>query len=557
MFKSLKINFRNKYILILILVLATFLRIWKLGDVPPSASMDEASIGYNAYSVSKIGVDEYGQFPLISQRAYDDWRRSTYLLLVVPFVRLLSLNVIAIRLPAVILSILTVYAAYRIVIFLFSKDSKYAESIALLVTFLLAISPWHIYISRLGHESNAYLSFFVFGVLFFLLGIKDKKNILFAIIFFILSMISYYAGQILVPLFILGIMLIYREFIINSLLKDKKMRVQLLLCALVSIPIFWSIFSPAALTRFGGTSTFKPDAHPQEYAEMINLRNKAAASHDIIGTVIYNRRLFPVRVFIEGYLSHFDPKWLFFNSYDEPFKVPRMGLLYLWELPFILIGSFALLFSKETDNRAKKLIFLWFFLAPFPASVATQAPHAMRVYAFLPTWQIFTAFGLFFILNKLRGLKLLGFAAFLVIAIVSLQSFYRNYYIIFPKEQSKSFEYALSHAIPAIVSKESSYNTIILSNENNLYQSYMLYLYYTRFDPLTYQRLGGTTSGGYAVTHKIGKYEFRPIVWNKERPLSKTLYAGNPQDFPKDISTLNTFYLLDGTAAVKLVSYPR
>ena len=69
----------RKLFLIAILVLAAFLRFWNLGNVPPSASMDEASIGYNAYSVAKIGVDEYGVFPLISQRAYDDWRRSTYL----------------------------------------------------------------------------------------------------------------------------------------------------------------------------------------------------------------------------------------------------------------------------------------------------------------------------------------------------------------------------------------------------------------------------------------------------------------------------------------------
>ena len=199
----------KKIPLILILILAATLRLWNLGGVPPSTSNDEASIGYNAYSVSKIGVDEYGTFPVISQRAYDDWRRSTYLFLVVPFVATLGLHSVPIRLPAVILSVLTVLATYYIVIALFKKQSRRAEITALSASLLLAISPWHVYISRLGHESNAYLSFFVFGVLFFLQGIRSWKKMLLSMVCFLLSMISYYAGQVIVPLLAIGILLLY------------------------------------------------------------------------------------------------------------------------------------------------------------------------------------------------------------------------------------------------------------------------------------------------------------------------------------------------------------
>ncbi len=549
---NMRIN--KKSILILILVLAAFLRVWKLGNVPPSASMDEASIGYNAYSVSKIGVDEYGHFPLISQRAYDDWRRSTYLLLVVPFVALLNLNVIAIRLPAVILSILTVWATYHIVLSLFSKRSEFSSNIALLASFLLAMSPWHIYISRLGHESNAYLSFFVLGVMFFLQGIQDKRKILLAIIFFILSMISYYAGQIIIPLLVLGLLCIYRKFFVSIVLSDKKTLLFLFVFMLLLVPILWAIFSPEALIRFQGTSTFKPEAHEKEFAERIERRNKAVESHDIVGTILYNRRLFPVQVFFEGYISHFNFQWLFTNSSGESFKVPHLGLLYMWELPFIIMGIFAFFICRDIDVRAKKTIFLWFFLAPFPASVATQAPHAMRSYAFLPTWQIFTAFGLIFVFNKMRNVKIVGLVAFIAIVIFSLQAFYKNYYIVFPKEQSKSFHYALSKAIPFVLSKENSYDKIVFSNENNLYQSYMVFLYHSRFDPLLYQKQGGTKSGGFAQTHTFDKFEFRPILWDREIIRGNVLYVGNITDFPADITSVFTSSNLDGTPAIRVVS---
>lgn len=500
----------KKLFLIAILILAAYLRLWNLESVPPSASMDEASIGYNAYSVLKIGVDEYGTFPLISQRAYDDWRRSLYLLLVVPFVALLNLQVVAIRLPAAILSIVTIWAVYRIVRALFSRQTARAHFTALLASLLLAISPWHIYISRLGHESNAYLSFLVFGVMFFL---KDRPLV--AMFFFTLSIISYYAGQIFVPLFGLGLLVIYRT-------SFKKFIVPLLIFTPFLIFIFWSIFSPSALVRFQGTSAFD----------------------------FTQKKITNVKIFMNNYLLHFKPMWLFTNSGGESFKVPHLGLLYLWEIPFIIIGIWAFLKNRDLDVRAKKIVFLWLFLAPFPAAVATQAPHAMRSYAFLPTWQIFTAFGLMYLFVALKKIKALTLLAFAFLIAISLQSFYKNYYSVFPKEQSRSFLYALSKAIGYVLARENAYEKIVFSNTDNTYQSYMMYLYYSRFDPGLYQLLGGTKSGGYAETHNIGTVEFRPINWAKDQSLKNTLFLVNPGEIPSSVSTLESFNYLNGKPGV-------
>src|SRR5690348_14204690 len=113
--------------LFFILLLAIFFRFWNVQLIPPSASLDEQSIGWNAYSVLKTGGDEYGQFPLISQRGYDDWRRSTYLLLTIPTIGLFGLNPVAERLPSVILSVLTVFSSFWIVKLLFAKQTKYAS----------------------------------------------------------------------------------------------------------------------------------------------------------------------------------------------------------------------------------------------------------------------------------------------------------------------------------------------------------------------------------------------------------------------------------------------
>lgn len=543
----------KRVILISIIILASFLRLWNLGNVPPSASLDEASIGYNAYSVLKTGGDEFGKFPLISQRGYDDWRRSTYLLLVIPFVAILNLSVVAVRLPAVILSILTVWATYEIALHFFPKRSNFSITFASLSAFILAISPWHIYISRLGHESNACLSFLVFGILFFLKGLKNTKLLLLSGLFLTMSMISYYSGQVFVPLLVLGLLIIFRKKLLSIVKSDRKVVAGGIIFGLLLIPILWSVFSPAALIRFRGTSTFSTDAHLELFRKRVELRNKAVENRDIIGEIIYNRHLYPVQVLIEGYVSHFQPLWLFTNPLSDAFKAPYVGLLYMWEIPFILVGFFGIIFSKLLNGDSKKLIFLWFFLGPLPASIATQAPHAMRSYNILPTWQFLTAYGIAYILFrfwKYKTIVLVGISAVILLGFIN---FCNNYFVVFPRNQSRSFQYALAQTIPYVIRHQGEYKRIVFSNEDNLYQSYMLFLYHSKYDPVLYQKLGGTKSGGYAEKHYFGKYEFRPIKWSNEN-IKNTLFVGNQKDIPSKVSILFEGKYLNGKAGTKAVN---
>lgn len=174
----------------------------------------------------------------------------------------------------------------------------------------------------------------------------------------------------------------------------------------------------------------------------------------------------------------------------------------------------------------------------------------MRSYNFVPVWQIFTALGLGYLFYKLRKLKLWILSLFLLVTLFSLFTLFKNYFNNFPKEQSKSFQYGLTQAIPYVFSRQNDYNHIVLSNKDNLYQSYMFFLFHTKYDPEKYLKQGGTLSGGFAATHKIGKYEFRPINWNSEVKKEKTLYVGNPTDFPKDIQSVTEFKNLDGNVVV-------
>ncbi len=129
---------------------------------------DEAALGYNAYSIIQTGKVEYGKsLPSVLQ-SFSDYKPALYAYLVIPTIAIFDLNTFAVRLPSAIFGILTVLATYFFVkeLFLSRRD------IALASAFLLAISPWHIQFSRIAFEANVGMALNVFGVLFFLKGLK-------------------------------------------------------------------------------------------------------------------------------------------------------------------------------------------------------------------------------------------------------------------------------------------------------------------------------------------------------------------------------------------------
>ena len=117
-----RVFLKTKYFLILVLLIAIFLRFWNLGGVPPSASMDEASIGYNAYSLIQTGHDEHGNFWPIHFQSFNDYKPGLYFYMVLPFVKVLGLNESAVRIPGALLGVGTVLLVYLLSNKLFSKE---------------------------------------------------------------------------------------------------------------------------------------------------------------------------------------------------------------------------------------------------------------------------------------------------------------------------------------------------------------------------------------------------------------------------------------------------
>ncbi len=133
------------FLLIGIVLLATFLRFYRLPDLPPGLNFDEAGSGVAALDILRgtphlwwrIGG---GQEPL--------W---PYLMAV--STRLWGNTALALRLPAALAGILTVAAVYPWVMALFKDTHRQVHTLAWLTALGLALSDWHLHFSRLSFRA--------------------------------------------------------------------------------------------------------------------------------------------------------------------------------------------------------------------------------------------------------------------------------------------------------------------------------------------------------------------------------------------------------------------
>lgn len=536
---------KSRLILFLIILLAFILRFYKLGEVPPSLNWDETAHGYNAFSILNTGRDEYGyKFPL-SFRSFDDYKPPLYTYLVVPSVAIFGLTDLAVRFPSAFIGVLAVLATYLMVLELFKR-----KTIALLSSFFLCISPWHLQFSRVAFETNSAIFFSVFGTFAFLKGTQSENKkiaiwLSIAAIAFGLNLFMYHNARVFIPIFSLALLIPFKKFLIQN---KKYLVIPAVITVTSIILLIPIIFSISGQLRFKGTAIFFDQSPVFKSSDLIEDDRKS--NQELIGRILHNRRLVYIPILVDNYLSHLKPTFLFFTADMERHHAPQMGLLYLWDLPFILAGIYFLI-SKKLPGYSKAIVFWWFLTAPIASSVTWGVPHSLRSEIYLPTFQIFIALGIYYLYKNIRNKKL--FVTFVSLALMANVSFYLHmYYSHMSVDFSKSWLYGRREAALFSDSIKSGYERVIVST--SLEQPHEFWLYYLKYDPSTYLAEGGTVSGGFLENrNKFDKYQFRPIDFENQKLEAKTLFVGTPKDFPSGVNIIKQINYLNGEPAIYVV----
>jgi len=360
------------------------------------------------------------------------------------------------------------------------------------------------------------------------------------------------------PIFVLILAIIFRKKLFS--LSKKYLISAVILGLLIVLPmVFYITTNRAALLRVTGTSifTYKTELLKADIKKL----EEDKTNNDKLGLLFDNRRIVYGKTMIDGYMSHFNPNWLFISGDISRHHAPNMGLLYLFEFPFVLIGIYMLLFGIF-DKKTKLFIFSWLLLAPLPASVTTGVPHAVRTLNFLPTWQIFAALGLINAVSIISSIKYqvlsikiwkLFAICFLLFASFNFIYYLNQYFVQLNYYDSRDWQYGYEQAVKEVKLLENDYKNIIISDKQPLDKSYMFFLFYTKYSPEKYQEIGKDSSGSFASHHSFGKYTFRPINWQEDSLKKDTLLVGSPGEIPNGVNTLKTISNLDGTPAIKIV----
>ena len=535
---------RQYLILILIILLAAFLRFWQLGENPPSLTWDEAAWGYNAYSLGIDGKDEFGRFlPLNYLESFGDFKPPMYAYLDIIPVKLFGLNEFATRFPSAFFGVLTVLITYFLTKRIF-WNSRSRETYALLSALFLAISPWHILLSRAAFEANVANFFIVFGVFAFLEGVLNKKWLLvLSAISFALSFYTFNTARVVSPIMVILLAIIFRK----NLWKIKKTVIlSAIIGFLVFLPTFGFLLSPQASLRFQEVNIFSDTAIIKESNQEIVNDNNAWWSK-----IIHNRRFLYGLDYLKHYFDNFNPGFLFITGDGNPkFSTQTVGQMYVWDIIFFVSGL-VFLFKKKEGNWW--IIPSWLLIGIIPAALAKETPHALRIESSLPTFQIIVAYGFIQLIDKINKYKKTIIYCLLLPLFVNFFYFFHDYFYSYKYEYSGEWQYGYKQSIDYVKSVEDNYDFIQASNY--LGRAYVYYLFYTKTDPNYFRETVNISRDifGFVSVNSFGKYIFPQNFNHSLSATKKVLYIDNSKNLPGNAKVLKRFYLLNGEE--KLVAY--
>ena len=529
------------WVLSVIVAFAFFVRVFNVTAVPPSLSWDEVSIGYNAYSILKTGRDEHGRFlPMDAFVAYGDYKPPFAIYLTVPFVAVFGLTELAVRLPSVIAGTVAVLLTYLVASQLLAFHLPRRQAgFSLFTSFLLAISPWHIQLSRAGWEANIALTLLLSGIWLVLGARKRPPLLIICWLPFVLAMYTFNSARYVAQFFAL----LFFFWIWKLMVANKRYAVTGILLGIISLaPLAPHLISPEARLRFAEVNIFSDLSIIKRSNERI-----AVDGGGIWANIVHNRRVGFAIEYLKHFFDHFQPWFLFIRGDGNPkFSIQDTGQLYLIEAPIFVYGFYRLF----ADNPKLAWTFvLWIVFALLPAGVARETPHALRIANSLPVWQIFIAYGAVSFLKK-RTLHI----AYCLFLIVSFSYFWHNYFNHYAKEYSTEWQYGYKEAIAKVKQLEGDYNRIVITEGYG--RSYMYTLFFTQTDPETYVADKRSTfdAAGFYHVFGFGKYEFRE---NGTGSIERgTLYMATPKETPEQIRVFEIIKRPNGEPAFIVFDRP-
>lgn len=469
-------------IFISIFLIGIFLRFYQLSEFPVGFHIDEAINGVNGYFISQTGKDSNdNKFPLQTE-VFGDYNPTGYTYLTILPIRLFGLSEFSTRFPGALLGALTILACFLLTFSIFKN-----KTVSLLSAFLIAISPWHINFSRSSEETLVSLFFVVLGFALVFQSFESRKiklltagTVMLAVSFFM-----YFTPRVFVPLIFLTILFLFFNFWRKQ--ENRKYQKYLLISfAFLAILSFFLVFIvKGGGDRFKQVSVFNSLGTRLIMEEQIR-EDGVMGTNVIITRLFHNKIMSNLSAYASNYLEYFSGDFLFIKG-GLPIwlRIDGFGLVYIVELPFLLIGLILLLVSK---NKMYKIPLLWLLIAPLAAAMTVDdIPNIRRSLVMLPMIEIISAFGFLSILqNRKKLLKVSVIAIIVVFLTYYFTSFMHQYFVHAKVHRPWYRNNGFGEMIRTVNKSANGYDKILITKGAG--GIYPLILFYTKFAPREYQK---------------------------------------------------------------------
>lgn len=478
-----------KRLLFFIFLVALFLRIFKLGILPAGFHADEVRVGWNAYSIYKTGLDDRGKRLALYYNTFGDYRPTGIFYLTIPSIALFGLSEFATRFPSALIGALTVFPLYYFVLQL-TKN----KSLAMISSVALALSIWHMSVSRATSEVVISIFFALYGLFFFIKAIsqKQKKYIYYSAAWLLASYLFYHSIRLLAPMFIFILILYFWKRLNSVHLIKHAIRILIILAAATAI----LSVSSNATARLSQVSVFNNSADK-------------------------------VNSFILEYSKYFSTS--FYLGYDSKpirYSTPNTGLITYSGFALLLIGIFVTIKYKYL-----KLPLYLMLASVLPAALTNEdSPNLHRslfMIAFIP---ILISYGIDY-LRKGKGWQKTLWILLVFIFCANFIGFLRSY-ISAEKQIGFWRNYSTKQMVLLMQELHASYEQVIVTNDPD--DPYPWFAFYNHKDPYEFNQ--------YAIGRSDGPWQYQNISFTQSECPSGDIFPSRLQKpLEKNILVIDGF----------------
>ncbi len=456
--------------LVVLLLLASLLRLWDLGVLPNGLHWDEMDTGYQAYSLLRTGKDYFNNPLPMFPHSFADYRTPVFIYSAVPFVASLGLSALSVRLVAVTWGLLSI-----ILIYLLVRDW--------LAPAVMTFSQWHLQYSRKSVETIALTTTFLLGLVCFQRGLRQPRWLILSSLGFGLAMAAYSPGKLFVPLFLWALIFINHKALF--LIQRKYLLASALVLTLFGAAVFGDTLFGKSGTRFHDVAIFTDPTIATEInyqrqlsAESGGRPRTVGMSPSIFDKLLHNKLQVWINAFLTNYLRTWGTDFLFIKGDPEPRHSPSqdsIGMLHIIEIVPLFVGLFVLL---RTNNQLTKLLGAWLLLAPIPSALTRDGGvHAARLLILFPAlaWTI------------TLGIRRLPLKPYLLLFLVSSFYIFGYYFTHYRFESAKPYQWGYSSLIQTALAHQNNYDRVIIDVARD--SPLMAYLFTTKFSPGQLQTL--------------------------------------------------------------------